>query len=138
MRQNTPLLIIAFLFGLMGDIFWLGAVFFPEEVTRFIVAFSSNVEYSDLSDEGLSIIRVLIGVMGSLLWIIAIFWMYLALNYEDKSRNWIGGAALAWFVGDSIISYLADFELNIIFNLITLIPVMLVLYFSKEEEIKST
>ena len=64
--------------------------------------------------------------------------MYLALNYEDKSRNWIGGAILAWFVGDSIISYLADFELNIIFNLITLVPVVLVLYFSKSDEIVST
>ncbi len=136
MRQNTPLVIVAILFGLMGDIFWLGAIFFPEDITKFILGFSSSAEYTDLSDDGLSVIRVLIGIMGSLIWLVAILLLYLSLNFEDKSRNWIGGAALSWFLGDSIISYLADFELNIIFNLISFIPIALILYFSKEETLR--
>ena len=138
MRQNNALLIIAILFGLMGDIFWLGAIFFPEEITRFVLSLSSTADYADLSDEGLSVIRLLIGIMGSLIWIVSILLMYLSLNFEDKSRNWIVGASLAWFIGDSVISYLTDFELNIIFNLISFIPIAVVLYFSKEEESQST
>ncbi|MHA2101767.1 MAG: hypothetical protein ACW99A_24225, partial [Candidatus Kariarchaeaceae archaeon] len=122
-----------FLFGLMGDVFWLGAVFFPEEITKFILSFSSSAEYTDLSDEGLTVIRVLIGIMASLIWLVAILLVYLSLNYEDKSRNWIGGAALAWFLGDSIISYIADFKMNIIFNLLSFVPIAVILYLSKEE-----
>ena len=133
MKQNSPLLLVAILFGLMGDIFWLGAVFFPEEITKFIVGFSSSAEYSDLSTEGLSVIRVLIGIMASLIWLVAILLFYLSLNYEDKSRKWIGAGAVAWLLGDSIISYISDFELNIIFNLMSFIPIALILYFSKEE-----
>jgi hypothetical protein len=117
----------------MGDVFWLGAVFFPEEITKFILSFSSSAEYTDLSDEGLTVIRVLIGIMASLIWLVAILLVYLSLNYEDKSRNWIGGAALAWFLGDSIISYIADFKMNIIFNLLSFVPIAVILYLSKEE-----
>ncbi|OLS24361.1 MAG: hypothetical protein HeimC2_23070 [Candidatus Heimdallarchaeota archaeon LC_2] len=135
MRQNSPLLLAAILFGTMGDIFWFGAVFFPEEITKFILGFSSSAEYSDLSTEGLSVIRVLIGIMASLIWLVAILLTYLSLNYEDKSRKWIGAGTVAWFLGDSIISYVADFELNIIFNLISFVPIALILYFSKEESL---
>lgn len=138
MRQNKPLLVVAILFGLMGDIFWFGAMFFPEQITKFLLIFSSSVEYSDLSDEGLSVIRLLTGLLGTLLWIVAILLLYLSLNYEDESRDWIGGAVIAWFVGDSIISYLADFELNILFNLFILVPVLAVLYLTKSQDSEST
>jgi hypothetical protein len=131
MSNNTLLFWIAIIFIGIGDIFWLGAVFLKDEIIDFILLFSPSIEADDLTPSGLTVLRVMIGIMGSLLWLVGILLIPLSKQYTNVSRNWIALGTIAWFVGDSIISLIGEFEINAVTNLLFAVPVLAALYFVK-------
>jgi hypothetical protein len=73
----------------------------------------------------------MIGIMGSLLWLVGILLIPLSKQYTETSRNWIAVGTIAWFVGDSIISLIGEFEINAVSNLLFAAPVLTALYYVK-------
>ncbi|MHA2252344.1 MAG: hypothetical protein ACXAD7_18405 [Candidatus Kariarchaeaceae archaeon] len=134
MMQNKALLWLGLLFVGIGDIFWLGAVFFPDQIADFILIFSPDITSSDLNQDGLTVLRVMTGIMGTLLWLVGILLIPLSKQYNTESRRWILIGVIAWFLGDSLISLITDFEFNILLNLLLLLPILVVLFRNQPSE----
>ncbi|MHA2171735.1 MAG: hypothetical protein ACXAB7_17755 [Candidatus Kariarchaeaceae archaeon] len=131
MSNNRLLFWIGVIFIGFGDIFWLGAVFLEDKITDFILFFSPSIEASDLTPDGLTVVRVMIGIIGTLMWLVGILLIPLSKQYTETSRNWIALGTIAWFIGDSFISLISEFETNAILNLLIAAPVLAVLYYTK-------
>ncbi|MHA2091765.1 MAG: hypothetical protein ACW98K_13005 [Candidatus Kariarchaeaceae archaeon] len=131
MSNNRLLFWIGVIFIGIGDIFWLGAVFLEDKITDFILFFSPSIEAGDLTPEGLTVARVMIGIIGTLMWLVGILLIPLSKQYTETSRNWIALGTIAWFIGDSFISLISEFETNAILNLLIAAPVLAVLYYTK-------
>ncbi|MCH8907923.1 MAG: hypothetical protein IH840_12615 [Candidatus Heimdallarchaeota archaeon] len=132
--ENNSVYFLGLLFLLIGDILWLGALFLPDQISAFLLLFWPDTELSDLNSKGQQVLRVMIGLWGSLLYLVGALFIGISKNYGSEGRRWILIGTLAWFIADSIMSFVGGFTYNVLVNIAFVLVVFSTIYFKGQVE----